>query len=1377
MPGLSSLNPFTRKQKGYRPPTSGRRFDTISSPRSFASPTVLDINEKGLSPTTSRRQGLPPTNVGSAPLTLGQPATEDGDWFPPNLLESDPFTISLEPVEAGGSRTQMFDEDTRASLYGGQPIHNSNPRTTDDEHEPEDDDMTSSEDVLAELKAMDASSFVNQLDSETGSPNTVCYPCTISIPNAALHGPKFHILRSADATAPPVSRPESQSSTAESSAVSGTTLARALMANTFVLSADTRASRYRSGVSVLTRSDSATLPQGEHPYLASPFWREGNAESMSAPGSGQSRCQPSQSESQMNLEPITRRITRISEVPSTTSSIPERYVNEVQPATPDASDPPSDRGYDPHLLSPPTSSLLPHSPGQSSTSEGPSSAKDIENVLDYYSFPDTPDPSAMDTSFKPTFSPISEESISQLSPRSPMIVDRFSAHGRVNPSAVASTTPGRLEKGGRSPESRISSQHLRDASGRALLPIGGRPRSRQMSPGPSTANTSTSFASSSTRSYLSSTSDVDVLSPLVPPPTSKVFNRQRSGSAPNPILVVRDSKDITAYNITVASRPGSVVGQTPSTADSDSAQQTFPETPRAFSPIWSPAPTTSPVPGLPYTPPSAGMPNLAQQVMLARAASSVRVARESRQVGITRAHTVTHPSGSRPQSRSLDLPRDFIKQEEPPTQEPFTLSKPPALLNSATGAASREIGQKDLPLPLSSPSSSSLYSLSSPPGSAAYSGMAPNDQPGSPPSVRSRPPSRSGSASIHSPEIPSAPNSASSTQASNRPKIPPIPPSPAGPPPSPFQQGNSRVLLSKSPSVRSRIARTPPPTTAPNEPPNEPAQTPTPAITPSTSFSINAPQISPPPPVVVTPPLSRHRPSLSGPIFEPEIPSFGSPPPYDYIDHGRNPGSHTPSTGGSRNDRSPRFTTPFLPATQNQDNRPAAINRHQRVRPPLPAGPRRPSQPGGNLLHSSMIGSRQRNGSISSIGSTPNGAHRRPSNTSPRFQTPPLKWRGYTMDAAKWTFTSEQLQNIVSRAIRQSAEPTSIRLLKLETLDNDIPEELHRLEMQRTDVKTRYKMLVRQRGHLLDSLSSYLDGSDADDSTAALGSIADLRELSTSLDRFAEELHSVDKQISQLNTLCQVHSASALAMALRKLNASFLKQFAETQSLKAQVQTLEAERDEAWKQAEDVANEYDHLNEKVDTPSSEAQYAKRSNRVSAVRKSSIRVSKAGLRSSSARLSQRSSTSSVGQRGSASMLPSSTRTTFSTDDIPPVPPIPRQRPQGIITDFSERVSVGISTGIPTPNSETRAMVRAQEELYALLGVSLTEKHVRRSRSVIGLGSADLAVHPRVSSPTQVSVEAPSHTRPASLPGVSSLDIYDPAAADRNAMLATLGIISD
>jgi hypothetical protein len=277
------------------------------------------------------------------------------------------------------------------------------------------------------------------------------------------------------------------------------------------------------------------------------------------------------------------------------------------------------------------------------------------------------------------------------------------------------------------------------------------------------------------------------------------------------------------------------------------------------------------------------------------------------------------------------------------------------------------------------------------------------------------------------------------------------------------------------------------------------------------------------------------------------------------------------------------------------------------------------------------------------------------------------------MEAAKWTFTSEELQGIVSRAIKQSAEASSIRLLRLKTLDDELPDEMHRLEMLRLDVKTRYKALSRRRWALLGSLSSYVDGTqeeESKDATANMRTAVDeLAEVSANLDHLAEELHSTDEQIAQIKSLQDVHSASALAMALRKLNASFLRQVTESQTLRLQIDALEAERDEAWKQADQVAHDYDDLSEKVDasapmTPVSVKSPSRRSSHLLALRKSSVRVSKAGLRQSKG--NRLSAIGNVHRSSTSTSVPSAVRSTFSSEIIPPVPPIPSSRPLGIVT---------------------------------------------------------------------------------------------------------------
>ena len=144
-------------------------------------------------------------------------------------------------------------------------------------------------------------------------------------------------------------------------------------------------------------------------------------------------------------------------------------------------------------------------------------------------------------------------------------------------------------------------------------------------------------------------------------------------------------------------------------------------------------------------------------------------------------------------------------------------------------------------------------------------------------------------------------------------------------------------------------------------------------------------------------------------------------------------------------------------------------------------------------------------------------------------------------------------------------------------------------------------------------------------------------------------------QLAQLAHLRDVHSSSALAMALRKLNSSFVRHLAEKEELRTQVIDLEHQRDEAWKQAQDAAEEVDALQDRiaalegtnVPTPAS----SRRSSRVLVARKTSIRVSKAGLRSPSRLRSQRSSRSSVAM--------SPTLRTGNKEDIPPLPPLPNR----------------------------------------------------------------------------------------------------------------------
>ena len=240
----------------------------------------------------------------------------------------------------------------------------------------------------------------------------------------------------------------SQSDT--SSALSGTTIARALMSNSFVLSSD-RASLYRSGAG-LTRSDSTTLPRwsrNSSMMLSNDRFSVGLDSLPPIPSNAELLYEPPRK--LRNEETLPKRSSTDSlspKIPLATPSIcantsptcvivnpdvdfkeaflpstlplvsqsslphtPTRLTMET--TTPDqAGKPPSEKAnhkilVDAQVLSP--DSDTPSSP----PSSGHTSPQELEGLLNYYSLPDSPE--LLVAGFKPMFSPISEESLSQLS--------------------------------------------------------------------------------------------------------------------------------------------------------------------------------------------------------------------------------------------------------------------------------------------------------------------------------------------------------------------------------------------------------------------------------------------------------------------------------------------------------------------------------------------------------------------------------------------------------------------------------------------------------------------------------------------------------------------------------------------------------------------------------------------------------------------------------------------------------------------------------------------------------------------------------------------------------------------------------------------------
>ncbi|CDO77439.1 hypothetical protein BN946_scf184857.g46 [Trametes cinnabarina] len=283
---------------------------------------------------------------------------------------------------------------------------------------------------------------------------------------------------------------------------------------------------------------------------------------------------------------------------------------------------------------------------------------------------------------------------------------------------------------------------------------------------------------------------------------------------------------------------------------------------------------------------------------------------------------------------------------------------------------------------------------------------------------------------------------------------------------------------------------------------------------------------------------------------------------------------------------------------------------------------------------------------------------------------------------------------------------------------------------------TNYKLLVRRRNAALAHLARLAEGVEhAEPSTA--GRVADeLSELNESLDLTAEELYTVTDQLGQLARLRDLHQRSALAMALRKLNNSFLKQVGEVQRLRDLVETLEAEREEAWQEAQEVAQEFDDFTDRIMVDPASSSSAKdvtpsrRSSRVLLARKNSQRASKSGLRSSMYRRSHRSSTSSS-HRYSGAASPGAWQPPGGGEDIPPVPPIPSRRdlirfPSG---DLPTRSSMD------SPSSELRAMVQAQKELCEMLGISLEELKVHQPSRRQSMSALPGARSPASQAPTR------------------------------------------
>ncbi|OJT07682.1 hypothetical protein TRAPUB_1443 [Trametes pubescens] len=195
------------------------------------------------------------------------------------------------------------------------------------------------------------------------------------------------------------------------------------------------------------------------------------------------------------------------------------------------------------------------------------------------------------------------------------------------------------------------------------------------------------------------------------------------------------------------------------------------------------------------------------------------------------------------------------------------------------------------------------------------------------------------------------------------------------------------------------------------------------------------------------------------------------------------------------------------------------------------------------------------------------------------FEAEPIPWKAMTLEAAQWTFTSEQLQETVSRAIRHSASESFIRVVPTHTFDVELPQELERLESLRMTTQAQYRFSMHRRTMLLQSLAALSQSQlpDNGDGEALYSLTTQLAELTVSCDRLMEALVRISDQRAQVQQVQNLHIASALSMALRKLNTSYAKRTADLAEARAQNEALNAELEEAWSMAQDMAQEMDDL--------------------------------------------------------------------------------------------------------------------------------------------------------------------------------------------------------
>src|ERR1700722_7954072 len=164
--------------------------------------------------------------------------------------------------------------------------------------------------------------------------------------------------------------------------------------------------------------------------------------------------------------------------------------------------------------------------------------------------------------------------------------------------------------------------------------------------------------------------------------------------------------------------------------------------------------------------------------------------------------------------------------------------------------------------------------------------------------------------------------------------------------------------------------------------------------------------------------------------------------------------------------------------------------------------------------------------SPSSVSSTPTSTS---TSTSITFDPVPITWKGISLEEAQSAFTPIEIQEIVSRAIRLSAQASFIQLLSLETLDRTLVGESERLGKRQKAAQTEYKSNIQRRSTLLRTLRLQSKSRSTDNHALALLA-AELCEIATACDALTTELVRIENQQAQICKLRHLHLPTALAI-------------------------------------------------------------------------------------------------------------------------------------------------------------------------------------------------------------------------------------------------------